>query len=122
MRLTRGNGLYERPPPGVRTRTAYPWWNDHPAEYRPDVGRRHDRDRCRQRATTVAVFVTGDGSAGSFGIRAAAGSARFKVPQPFAKAYEQASGPSGKGVATGLTVRHDNGSQDIGHDFRDEIV
>ena len=71
----------------------------------------------------VAVFVAVDHcSAGCVGIHAATRGTRFEALQPIRQGVRECFGTIGKGMAAGLTIRHDNGSQYISHDFRNEIA
>ena len=71
----------------------------------------------------VAVFVAVDHcSAGCVGIHAAIRGTRFKARQPIRQGVRECFGAVGKNVAAGLTIRHDNGSQYISHDFQNEIA
>ena len=71
----------------------------------------------------VAVFIAVDHCpAGCVGIHAAIRGTRFEALQPIRQGVRECFGAIGKDVATGLTIRHDNGSQYISHDFRNEIA
>ncbi len=69
----------------------------------------------------VAVLVAVDhGSAGCLGIHAATRGTRFEALQPIRQGVREGFGAIGKDLATGPIVRHEQGSQYIGHDFRNE--
>lgn len=71
----------------------------------------------------VAVFIAVDHySASCVGIHAAMRGTRFEALQPIRQGVRDCFGAIGKDVADGLTIRHDNGSQYISHDFQSEIV
>ena len=71
----------------------------------------------------VAVLVAVDHcSAGCVGMHAAIRGTRFEALQPIRQGVRECFGAVGKDVAAGLTIRHDNGSQDISHDFQNEIA
>ena len=71
----------------------------------------------------VAVFVAVDHcSAGCVGIHAAIRDTRFKARQPIRQGVRECCGAVGKNMAAGLTIRYDNGSQYIRHDFQNEIA
>ena len=70
----------------------------------------------------VAVFIAVDHcSAGCVGIHAARRGTRFEALQPIRQGVRECFGAIGKEVAVGLTIRYDNGSQYISHDFQNEI-
>ncbi len=69
----------------------------------------------------VAVFVAADHcSARCAGIHAARRGTRFEALQPIRQGVRECLGAVGKDVAASLTIRHDNGSQYISHDFQNE--
>lgn len=71
----------------------------------------------------VAVFIAVDHcSASCVGIHVAMRGTRFEALQPIRQGVRECFGAIGKDVADGLTIRHDNGSQYISHDFQSEIV
>ncbi|WP_420012428.1 IS3 family transposase [Tateyamaria sp.] len=70
----------------------------------------------------VAVFVAADHcSASCVGIHAAIRGTRFEALQPIRQGVRECFGAIGKDVTAGLTIRHDNGSQYISHDFQNEM-
>ena len=70
----------------------------------------------------VAVFVAIDHrSAACVGLHAAERGTRFEALQPIRQGVQERFGAIGEGAADGLTLRHDNGSQYVSHDFQDEI-
>ena len=71
----------------------------------------------------MAVFIAADHcSASCVGIHAAVRGTRFEALQPIRQGVRECFGAIGKDVAAGLTIRHDNGSQYISHDFQNEIA
>ena len=71
----------------------------------------------------VAVLVAVDHCpAGCVGVHAATRGTRFEALQPIRQGVRECFGAIGTDVAAGLTIRHDNGSQYISHDFRNEIT
>ncbi len=89
------------------------------------MGHGHDNDPSRERAAGLRLR----GGRPLFGELRRSSTrpreARFlKRRNRFAKGYSECFGAIGEGVATGLTIRHDNGSQSIGRDFlwRDLLV
>ncbi len=71
----------------------------------------------------VCVFVAVDHcSASCVGLHAAMRGTRFEALEPVRQGVRKCFGAIGEGVATGLTIRHDNGSQYISRDFQNEIA
>ena len=70
----------------------------------------------------AAVFVAVDHrSAECVGIHASCGADRFEALEPVRQAVRERFGAFGKGIAAGLALRHDHGSQYVSHDFQAEI-
>ena len=70
----------------------------------------------------VAVFVAVDHcSAECVGIHAAHRATRFEALEPIRQGVRRHFGGFAKGVAHGLAVRHDHGSQYMAHDFQKEL-
>jgi putative transposase len=70
----------------------------------------------------AAVFVTVDHcSAECLGIHASRGADRFEALEPVRQAVRRCRGGFARGVATGVRLRHDHGSQYVSHDFQAEI-
>ena len=122
LRLMRGNGLCAKPCRGpahgrrAHDGTIIPdgidgmWGTDMTATL-PGTGRQ------------VAVFVAVDHCpAGCVGIHAATRDTRFGALQPIRQGVRECFGATGTDVAAGLTIRHDNGSQYISHDFQNGIA
>ena len=63
-----------------------------------------------------------DCSAGCVGIHAAIRGTRFEALQPIRQGVRDCFGACATDVAAGLTIRHDNGSQYISHDFQNELA
>ena len=70
----------------------------------------------------AAVFVTVDHcSAECLGIHASRSADRFEALEPVKQAVRRCHGGFAKGIATGLRLRHDHGSQYVSHDFQKEV-
>lgn len=55
------------------------------------------------------------------GVHASATGNRFEALEPVRQGIRELLGEIGEGVATGLSIRHDHGSQYMSHAFQDEI-
>jgi transposase InsO family protein len=70
----------------------------------------------------ATVFVAVDHcSAECLGIHASRDANRFEALEPVRQAVRRCHGGFGEGVATGLRLRHDHGSQYVSHDFQKEV-
>jgi len=70
----------------------------------------------------AAVFVAIDHcSADCVGIHAALQANRFEALEPIRQGVRRCFGGFAKGIARGLAVRHDHGSQYVSHDFQKEL-
>jgi putative transposase len=70
----------------------------------------------------AAVFVVVDHcSAECVGIHANRRADRFEALEPVRRAVRERFGAFAKGVAGGLELRHDHGSQYVSHDFQAEL-
>ena len=70
----------------------------------------------------AAIFVTVDhGSTECLGIHAARRADRFEALEPLRQAVRTSFGAVAKGVAAGLKLRHDHGSQFVAHDYQTEL-
>ena len=70
----------------------------------------------------AAVFITVDHcSAECVGIHASRSADRFQALEPVKQAVRQCHGGFANGIAAGLRLRHDHGSQYVSHDFQAEI-
>jgi putative transposase len=70
----------------------------------------------------AAVFVAVDhGSAECVGLHASRSADRFQALEPIKQAVRHSHGSFAKGVAAGLKLRHDHGSQYVSHDFQAEV-
>ena len=70
----------------------------------------------------AAVFITVDHcSVECVGIHASRSADRFEALEPVKQAVRQCHGGFAKGIAAGLRLRHDHGSQYVSHDFQAEI-
>jgi transposase InsO family protein len=71
----------------------------------------------------AAVFIAIDHcSADCVGIHAALQANRFEALEPIRQGVRRCFGGFAKGIARGLAVRHDHGSQYVSHDFQREIA
>src|SRR3712207_3576678 len=70
----------------------------------------------------AAVFVAIDHcSADCVGIHAALQANRFEALEPVRQGVRRCFGAFAQGIAAGLAVRHDHGSQYVSHDFQTEL-
>jgi transposase InsO family protein len=71
----------------------------------------------------AAVFVAVDhGSTECVGVHAARRATRFEALEPIRQGVRERFGPVEGGVAEGLAVRHDHGSQYVADDFQRELA
>jgi len=71
----------------------------------------------------ASIFVTVDhGSAECLGIHAARRATRFEALEPLRQGVRACFGAFAKGIAVGLKVRHDHGSQFVADDYRRELA
>src|SRR6187431_2531070 len=120
LRLMRGHGLLA-----------------HQRAGRPHGSRAHDGRITTERVdvmwgTDLTSVMTGEGQAAVFitvdhcstecvGIHASRSADRFQALEPVKQAVRQCHGGFAKGIAAGLRLRHDHGSQYVSHDFQAEI-
>ena len=82
--------------------------------------------------TDLTTTITGEGQAAIFvavdhcsaecvGIHAAQHATRFEALEPLRQGVRRHFGRFAKGIACGLSVRHDHGSQYMAHDFQAEL-
>src|SRR4051794_34978141 len=104
---------------------------------RPRGSRAHDGTITTERVdvmwgTDLTTVVTGEGQAAVFvavdhcsaecvGLHASRSADRFEALEPVKQAVRQCHGGFAKGIAAGLRLRHDHGSQYVSHDFQAEI-
>ncbi len=104
---------------------------------RPHGPRAHDGTITTERVdvmwgTDLTSVITGEGQAAVFiavdhcsaecvGIHASRSADRFAALEPVRQAVRKHFGGFAKGVAAGLQLRHDHGSQYMSHDFQVEI-
>ena len=70
----------------------------------------------------AAVFIAVDHcSAECVGIHAARAATRFEALEPIRQGVRERLGTFANGIAIGLSLRHDHGSQYVSHDFQAEI-
>jgi transposase InsO family protein len=70
----------------------------------------------------AAVFIAVDHcSAECVGIHAARAATRFEALEPIRQGVRERFGTFANGIAIGLSLRHDHGSQYVSHDFQAEI-
>jgi transposase InsO family protein len=83
--------------------------------------------------TDLTSTMTGDGQASIFvavdhcstecvGIHAARRATRFEALEPIRQGVREQFGAFAEGIASGLRVRHDHGSQFVAHDFQAELA
>lgn len=71
----------------------------------------------------ASIFITVDhGSTECLGIHAARRATRFEALEPLRQAVRCSFGAFAEGIAAGLKVRHDHGSQFVADDYRREIA
>jgi len=71
----------------------------------------------------ASVFIAVDHcSAGCVGIHAARHATRFEALEPIQQGVRRHFGGFAQGIARGLALRHDHGSQYVSHDFQREIA
>jgi putative transposase len=103
---------------------------------RPHGSRAHDGTITTERVdvmwgTDLTSVMTGEGQAAVFitvdhcstecvGIHASRSADRFQALEPVKQAVRQCHGGFAKGIAAGLRLRHDHGSQYVSHDFQAE--
>jgi transposase InsO family protein len=104
---------------------------------RPHGSRTHDGTITTERVdvrwgTDLTSVMTGEGQAAVFiavdhcsvecvGIHASRRADRFEALEPVRQAVRERFGGFAKGVAAGLQLRHDHGSQYVSHDFQAEL-
>jgi putative transposase len=104
---------------------------------RPHGSRAHDGTITTERVdlmwgTDLTSVLTGEGQAAVFvavdhcsaecvGIHASRSADRFEALEPVRQAVREHFGAFAKGIATGLALRHDHGSQYVSHHFQTEI-
>jgi putative transposase len=82
--------------------------------------------------TDLTTTITGEGQAAVFiaidhcsaecvGIHAAERANRFEALEPIRQGVRRCFGAFGEGIASGLALRHDHGSQYVSHDFQREL-
>ncbi len=121
LRLMREHGLLAHQRPGT-----------------PRGPRRHDGTITTERVDTMwgadfTTILTGEGQAAVFiavdhcstecvGIHAARQATRFEALEPIRQGVRQHFGAFGHKIASGLSVRHDHGSQYLANDFQKELA
>jgi putative transposase len=104
---------------------------------RPHGSRAHDGTITTERVdvmwgTDLTSVMTGEGQAAVFlaidhcsaecvGIHASRSADRFEALEPVRQAVRERFGGFAQGVAAGLQLRHDHGSQYVSHDFQTEL-
>jgi putative transposase len=104
---------------------------------RPHGSRAHDGTITTERVdvmwgTDLTSVMTGEGQAAVFiaidhcsaecvGIHASRRADRFEALEPVRQAVRERFGGFAQGVAAGLQLRHDHGSQYVSHDFQTEL-
>ena len=122
LRLTRVHGLQA---PGRVGRPRGPKAHDgtiRTGRGRPDVGQRPDLDPNRRAAGLDLHSGRTTASAGCVGIDAAGRATRFEALEPIRQAVRACLGGFAGGIANGLELRHDHGSQFVADDFQRELA
>ena len=104
---------------------------------RPHGSKAHDGTITTDRVdlmwgTDLTSVITGEGQAAVFiavdhcsaecvGIHASRSADRFEALEPVKQAVRECFGAFANGIAVGLRLRHDHGSQYVSHDFQAEI-
>jgi putative transposase len=104
---------------------------------RPHGSRAHDGTITTERVdlmwgTDLTSVMTGEGQAAVFvavdhcsaecvGLHASRSADRFQALEPIKQAVRHSHGSFANGVAAGLKLRHDHGSQYVSHDFQAEV-
>jgi transposase InsO family protein len=71
----------------------------------------------------ASIFVAVDhGSTECVGIHAARRATRFEALEPIRQGIRASFGAFAEGIASGLKLRHDHGSQYLSHDFQSELA
>lgn len=107
----------------TRARPAQPGWHEHHEATGSDVGTDLTTVQTR-REGQAAVFVAVDRcTVEGVGIHAAKDADRFEALEPIRQGVRERFGAYAAGVAAGLEVRHDNGSEYTSgdHHFQDEL-
>ena len=102
-------------------------WPEGPRRHPPnragrrDVGHRSDLDLGRR--GQASIFVTVDhGSTECVGIHAARRATRFEALEPLRQGMRAGFGAFAEGIASGLKLRHDHGSQFVADDYQLELA
>ncbi len=69
----------------------------------------------------TAVVAVDHGSAECVGVHASSSADRFEALEPIRQGARERFGAFAKGIARGLALRHDHGSQYVSHYFQSEI-
>ncbi len=123
----RENGLFAKPCRGPAHGPRAPDGTiiPHGIDERPrDVERGHDRHASGNRASGRCP-CRGRSLLGGprwLGVHAATRGTRFEALRPIRQGVRECFGACATDVAAGLTIRHDNGSRYISHDFQNEIA
>jgi transposase InsO family protein len=91
---------------------------------RPDEMWGTDATQCTLRnGRSVWVFLAVDHCTGECaGLHASIVGSRFEALEPIRQGVREFLGPIEAGVATGLSIRHDHGSQYMSHAFQEELA
>lgn len=120
LRLMRENGLLA-PTRSPRVRGPYPHDGTITTE-RPNEMWGTDATTVLTGEGTATVFIAIDhGSADCVGIHAARYGTRFEALEVISQGVHEHFGSYDAGVATGLKLRHDHGSQFLSHHYQQEI-
>lgn len=90
---------------------------------RPDVRWGIDATGCLTDEGQATVFVSVDHCTGEcIGIHAARPGTRFEALEPLRQGVRERFADYREGIATGLSLRHDHGSQFVSDAFQDELI
>ena len=121
LRLMREHDLLAPSRVGSASGPAQPRRHHHPRHPGHHVGHRHDHHLDGE--GQAAVFVAVDHcTAECVGLHAARRGTRFEALEPLRQGVRQHFGGFAKGIAAGLSIRHDHGSQYMSDDFQGELT
>ena len=124
-RLMREHDLQAPPRAGPRAWAEGARRDHHHRGARRDVGHRHDGHRDRRRGDSLRLRgrrSLRDCTAECIGLHAAKRGTRFEALEPIRQGIRERFGGIGEGVARGLRLRHDHGSNYLADDFQQEVA
>ena len=118
--------MREHAPPGPASRGPSPRpegarRHDHDRGPRCDVGYGYDGDRHRGRGGAFVFVAVDHCTTECVGLHAAKRGSRFEALEPIRQGVRERFGEIGEGVARGLRLRHDHGSNYLADDFQQEV-